>query len=401
MYKRIKKYHDTVYVEDGRIVRQLDAETYNAGTFPIFKIDDEGRESVQHLVFSCYGGYYVDPREDDWDETWLNCKTLRELHSSFINEEITEKMVMVYPEFKWPLQKAGKITIATAMRLLITWKKNPNVEMLVAAGYKTLMMNRAFVRMGRDKQKAVLRYIKDNPEAKDWNLNKILFAIKKGSARDFDRWMQFRTKCGKLVEYKWWKKYGAECDYATLDTYTDYLRMCMRCGHNTKDPYWKYPKDINAAHEKVQAEYERVLEAERIARDKERARELRKKERKFKNFAKKFIGDAANAKGYTAYIPQDLNTIKEQAKKLHQCLITADYYGDMAERELILVFIKDTQGKPAATAEIKKNGKVGQFYANQEKAETQNPSKEMQMALNSWLKKYREKAAKSIRPRAA
>ena len=55
------------------------------------------------------------------------------------------------------------------------------------------------------------------------------------------------------------------------------------------------------------------------------------------------------------------------------------------ERELIL-FIKDTQGKPAATAEIKKNGKVGQFYANQEKAETKNPSKEMQMALNSWLK---------------
>ena len=116
------------------------------------------------------------------------------------------------------------------------------------------------------------------PKKKDWNLNKILFAIKKGSARDFDRWMQFRTKCGKLVEYKWWKKYGAECDYATLDTYTDYLRMCMRCGHNTKDPYWKYPKDINAAHEKVQAEYERVLEAERIARDKERARNSARKE---------------------------------------------------------------------------------------------------------------------------
>lgn len=399
MFKQIKTFSDSLAIEDGHITRYVKAETINAGTFSVYSINEEGKELCKNLAYSCYGGYYVHPGHDYWDEPAMNLKMFREEYSNWLQKDDRDKILLVYPEFKWTLEKAGKITLATAMRLLQNWIVNPQTEFLVSAGYKTLMMNKSFLRMGKPKQKAILRYMRENPESKDWNLNKILFAIKKGNIQEYNEWTKFRNRSGKLVEFKWWKKYGP--DLNMLDTYMDYIRMCERCGHDTKDTYWKFPKDINAAHEKVQAEYERVLNAERIARDKAREKELRKKERKFKNFASKFLEDIASTDSYTAYIPQDLKTVKEQAKVLHQCLITADYYGEMADRELILVFIRNPQGKPVATAEIQKNGEVGQFYANQKDRNQMEPSKEMQMALDSWLKMYKDKAVTKMKRRAA
>ena len=157
-------------------------------------------------------------------------------------------------------------------------------------------MNKAFTGWERT-TKAVLRYVKENPDAKDWKPEQDTLLHQEGQLQEYDAGWNFRNRFGKLMEYKWFKKYGAESDFAMMDTYSDYLYICGRCGHNTKDPYWRYPKDINAAHAKVHAEYEADSRSRTQGEGPRKTDGNPEKERRFKKFAGKFIKDTARAKG--------------------------------------------------------------------------------------------------------
>ena len=175
--------------------------------------------------------------------------------------------------------------------------------------------------------------------------------------------------------------------------------MSEYCGHDMKEDYWKYPKSIKKAHDKVMKQYKFVIEAEAIAAKKARAREARAKERNFKKFAGEFCKSVSTACGLVAYIPQTFGKVSDHAKALHQCLTYADYTGKMAKRDCLLVFVADVAGHSVATAEIAPNGKIVQFYADEDREEVEQmkPTAEAQIVVDKWLKDFGKDAVKAMK----
>lgn len=101
--------------------------------------------------------------------------------------------------------------------------------------------------------------------------------------------------------------------------------------------------------------------------------------------------------GFVVSIPDSIKTVIKQAKVLHQCLVSADYIGKMADRRCLLVFISTKEGAPVATAEILPSGKVGQFYGDERARDINKtkPGKKAQEALDAWLKKFKPKWRKA------
>ena len=105
----------------------------------------------------------------------------------------------------------------------------------------------------------------------------------------------------------------------------------------------------------------------------------------------KWLKKTLRKNGFVVSIPGDIKTIQKQAKKLHQCLVSFDYIGKMADRRCLLVFISTKEGAPVATAEILPSGKVGQFYGDERDRYNMKPDKKAQEALDAWLKKFKPK----------
>lgn len=401
-------YEDVITVEDGLLFRTViarwaETRRRDGGCYAVYRIDENGKESVRALMYNCYCGYYID--EDDlktrkWYDVYSSIDHFKlgryEQLRSF-NETDAERICSVHPDFKYVVQKAGEMPVAKMFNLLIAWKKNHNVELLVGAKLDCLALNKSFAKLTKPKQKAVLNFIRATPGADGWNLAKINFVMnKKGLPQDFDAWQKFRP-LGNVVDYRWFKKYGPNRDKYIL--YSDYTRMAEYCGHDMKEDYWKYPKSIKKANDKVMKQYRLVIEAEEIAAKKARARETNAKERNFKKFAGEFCKSVSTACGLVAYIPQTFGKVSDHAKALHQCLTYADYTGKMAKRDCLLVFISDVAGKSVATAEIAPNGNVVQFYADEdrEEAEDMKPTAEAQTVLEKWLKDFGKDAVKAMK----
>lgn len=402
-------YSDRLEVEDGRIVRTVVAswnatKKHEAGSVEVYRIDDEARQYTAHLVFNCYTGYLVDGGDVDeeyWAEPVMKLAAFRNGNSEPLTKHDRDLIEMVYPDFLYTIDKAqGRLFRADVMNLLIAWKKNPKVELLVGAGLDCLKLNKTFARMTATRQRQVLAYIQKTPGAKFWSLNKILFVLnRKGSPQDFDRWQDFKHG-HKLVGFELWKKYGE--DHALYDLYGDYVRVAKLCGHDMRDPYWKLPKDVKAAHDKVMEEYRRIEEARRLEQRKAKSCKDRETRRKFEAISEKLKKFVLRNSGLVAYVPKDIKCIREQAAKLHQCLVFAGYIDKMATGRCCLVFIKDRGGKPIATAEIMPNGKVGQFYGDEKGRiiEKMKPSKKCRDVLDKWMDKFAKPTKKAMREAA-
>jgi len=411
------QYRNHIRIENGHVVRYVCAvwpstRKREGGELDVYRIDDEGREEVRNLCYIPICGYMVDPPEKNckpypWSVPGVICRAFREENVCFFDwsaKEGKEKMVEAYPDFRYTLQKAGKTRLAEAMRLLIDWKKNPKTELLVGAGYKRLIHNGNFARMTPAKQKEVLSFIRKTEGAELWTLQKVLFVLnKRGTAKDFDAWQNFKLLYGNFTyfcDFRWFKKYGP--DHDLLVRYKDYMQMAERCGHNMKEDYWKYPSDINKAHAKIMREYKRVIKAEKLAREEERKARERVAKHKSSYFSKlsaKFDMKTVKKNGFLAFVPCSIGSVKVQAQALRQCLITCDYAGKMARKECLLVFIHDNKGAPVATAEIKKNGSVNQFYGDESHRDIKlmKPSAKVKACLDSWLEKYKEDVIKALK----
>jgi hypothetical protein len=401
-------YEDVITVEDGLLFRTVIAHwaatrRRDGGCHAVYRIDENGKEYCRALMYSCYSGYRIDETElknRKWYSPGISLDLFKfgryEQLRSFYGTD-AERICRVHPDFKYVVQKAGEMPVAKMFNILIAWKKNHNVELLVGANLDYLALNKSFAKLTKLKQKAVLNFIRVTPGADGWSLSKINFVMnKKGTPEDFDAWQKFRP-LSKVVDYRWFKKYGANKDKYIL--YIDYMQMAKYCGHDMKEDYWKYPKSIKKAHDKVMKQYRLILEAEAIAAKKARAKEAREKERNFKKFAGAFCESVSRACGLVAYIPQTFGKVSEHAKALHQCLTYADYTGKMAKRDCLLVFVADVAGHSVATAEIAPNGNVVQFYADEdrEKTEDMKPTAEAQTVLEKWLKDFGKDAVKAMK----
>ena len=401
-------YEDVITVEDGVLCRTVIAHwaatrRRDGGCYAVYRIDENGKEYCRALMCSMYCGYYIDETELK-NRKWYNPGISLDLFKFGRYEQLrsfngtdAERICSIHPDFKYVVQKAGEMPVAKMFNILIAWKKNHNVELLVGANLDYLALNKSFAKLTKPKQKAVLNFIRVTPGADGWSLAKINFVMnKKGTPEDFDAWQKFRP-LSKVVDYRWFKKYGPNRDKFIL--YSDYIRMAEYCGHDMKEDYWKYPKSIKKAHDKAMKQYKLVIEAEEIAAKKARAKEARAKERNFKKFAGEFCKSVSTACGLVAYIPQTFGKVSDHAKALHQCLTYADYTGKMAKRDCLLVFISDVAGKSVATAEIAPNGKDIQFYADEGREETEDmkPTAEAQTVLEKWLKDFGKDAVKAMK----
>lgn len=399
------EFTDFITVEDGKVVRYVEArwpatKTHTAGNVTVYRIDDDGKEQVRYLDYRPMCGYMVDLEfeDDSWYNVSGSCRALRtgaNVFSSPLTEKETRGILTVYPEFKWTLQKAGQVNPAKAMKLLIAWKKDHRTELLVGAHLDNLVANGNFLRMKNERQKAVLAFIRKTPEAVRWTLSKILFVMHGHTPKEYNDWMSFRCSYGTGCAFDVFKYLDG--NRHALDMYNDYIRMAKRAGHDVKDPYWKFPKELKKAHDKVMKEVERIEAAERLARKKEATRREREKKANFEKVVGKWIRKKVRKNGLVVSIPVDIKSVQHQAKVLHQCLVSADYIGKMADRRCLLVFIATREGAPVATAEILPSGKVGQFYGDERSRESEKmkPGKEAREALDAWLHKFKPKWRKA------
>jgi len=402
-------FSDRLELVRGHVVRYVTAtwkatKQHAAGSVDVYRMSDTDTQRAAHLVYKWYGGYFVD--SDDikaryWAKPNMDLHAFRTNYTKTCTAEDLEVLSRAYPDFMYTINKLAETpTRAEAMRLLLAWKANPKVELLVGAGLDHLKLNKTFARMCRPKQSQILAFIRATPSAKSWTLNKILFVLNKnGTAEEFDTWHTFKH-CSCLVPFDLFKRFGTR--HALYDLYRDYARMAKNCGHDMRDPYWKYPKHLKAAHDKVSAECDRIEQARRLAAKKaalKRDRELRKK---FARVFEKLKDFVVKSSGLVVYVPKDVQNIKTQAEKLHQCLVHAGYIDKMASGQCCLVFIKDRSGKPVATAEIMPNGKIGQFYGDEQGRviEKMRPSEKCKKAMALWLEKFGRPVKKIMREAA-
>lgn len=401
-------YEDVITVEDGLLFRTVIAHwaatrRRDVGCHAVYRIDENGKEYCRALMCSMYCGYYIDEgdlKKRKWYDVYSSLDHFKFGHYDQLRsfgKTDAERICSIHPDFKYVIRKASEMSVAKMFNILIAWKKNHNVELLVGANLDYLALNKSFAKLTKPKQKAVLNFIRVTPGANGWSLAKINFVMnRKGTPEDFDAWQKFRP-LSKVVDYKWFKKYGPNRDKFIL--YSDYIRMAEYCGHDMKEDYWKYPKSIKKAHDKAMKQYRLVIEAEEIAAKKARAKEAREKERNFKKFAGAFSKSVSKACGLVAYIPQTFGKVSDHAKALHQCLTYADYTGKMAKRDCLLVFVADVAGHSVATAEIAPNGKIVQFYADEdrEEVEQRKPTAEAQIVVDKWLKDFGKDAVKAMK----
>ena len=127
----------------------------------------------------------------------------------------------------------------------------------------------------------------------------------------------------------------------------------------------------------------------------ERDAELEKLQKKQKNYTKavkRYIGKRLDACGYSVYIPETVKEIRTHAKALHQCLVSADYIGKVIDGKCYLVFVV-SDGKPIATAEVFKSGKIGQFYTDELDRNNCLPSAEVRGYVTEWISENLKKKA--------
>ena len=172
--------------------------------------------------------------------------------------------------------------------------------------------------------------------------------------------------------------------------YHDMLSMARQQGHDVEDPYWKYPNNPEAMHERLLIVKN---DLEKLAKEDERKKDIvfwdmleAVKNKNLKNEV-----DLGN--GYILFMPTTYEQYSEAATLLHQCILACGYYKKVAKGQSLLFMIwKD--GKPSSTLEIDYAGKKLQFYGNELNRAHCAPSHYEKEAINKWLLNFKPKKLK-------
>ena len=287
-----------------------------------------------------------------------------------------------YPEFKWIFAKSD-LSTRDYFHLLPYWKKYPReTEMLLANGYIQLALDGRLWH-AKDK-KPVLEWIRKNPGVKNAHLEGIRCCVRFGCT--YDEWREYRARqCrGTRVDYDvfHWLESRHNASYSGMLLYRDYEKMAKEAGHDMRESYWRFPKNLRKAHDKVMAEVAAIKALKK-------AEELKAKGEKYLKAVSGWLGKELQVGkgGMHVYIPESLDDIVFQADALKQCLVTADYIGKVIDGRCVLVFVR-YHGRPVATAEILPGGKLGQFYGNESNHSNCKPTKKASEAMQAWMQKF-------------
>jgi len=309
-------------------------------------------------------------------------------------DEEKELILQKYPEFKWIFKKAN-LTTEEIFHILPEWKKNPQqVELLFGAGFPLLAKNKSIYKLKNTRP--ILEWLRNHPNMKyvtlaeiqkciKWNitieqLDEYTLSNRMQARLDYDCWLHWKNV---LVP----KKLKKETPRMVSVTYHDYLKMAKKAGHNINDKYWRFPKNVRQAHDKVMKEIE-AIEAAR------KSEKMAKENVEYQKAIQKMVKKQFTTGKIKVYIPKSIEQIDFHAEVLHQCLMRMDYPKRVCDGKIWLVFIEKA-GKPYATCELIRNGKklsIGQFYGDEHLADYK-AKKDAKQAFNEWAKANKIKAA--------
>lgn len=380
-------FTDRFEIEGNKLVRIVTAvwngKRKGCGCMDVFKEYLDGRCLVRNLAVSHYGlGYllYSPDEPEEWSEPWINCGALKTYHTTTISERDRATIVDRCPGFRWMLDKIGhdgnQPNVSEVLGYIKAWLLWPECERLLNAGFRKLCLSSAFAKATYNEQKRVIEWCIAN-KAGDWSLDKIRTMIRTHCNEEEYRTMkQFHCNVG-LARYfirqaARIKRWGI---WDVSRIYSDYIKMAEDIGHDINDEYWKYPKDLRKAHDKVIRE-----------NDAKKAAEQAEKFAEYTESVKQWIGKEVEKYGLKVYVPDTYEDFSSHAKELHQCLVYMDYIGKCARGECLLVFLKDKKGS-VATAEIVPSGKVVQFRG----IHNDNVGKREEKALDAWIHEFKPK----------
>ena len=382
-------------IEKGQLVRIV---TGRVGSFAmeVAKIYEDGRVYLRNIECRTISGWVMDVPGRTYHEMfygtpytaklepWYKYNGMCEGLSYHIVQDEDERVIYeLYPGFKWVINKADKrFNTNDLFKLLPLWKKYPSqVEALVAGGFYALALN-SKTYTAKDK-KQILGWLREHQEeGRLATLNDIRVMVRENiDHAELNMWKIDNNACrwtGYLT-YKEWKW----LDNRSRSMYRDYKEMAKEVGHDLKDPYWHFPKDLKKAHDKVMREVENI-------RAMKKAEELKKKQTDYIATIKRFLGKTYKGRGVEVFVPDNVQQIEKQAKALHQCLIANNYIDKVIKKEIVLVFVMEN-GESLATAELICKGRkfeLGQFYGDEAK-ENCNAPRKAQTALKKWAELHK------------
>ena len=435
-------WYDRIEAENGQIVRILRAEWVDKRhggavySVDVYKENDDGEAWSQNLYSSVWGGSCVAfpglPRNESYNGWYHDTSIAQEEGYSAlgrlsrvgwsgpVTEAEKELVCSFYPDFIYVCKKYKFTSRLDLMDKLRAWIPHHEVELILAAGFEKVAMNKSFWRLTEKNRKATCLFMRKNPQFSDLSLREIREAMTADSPVDYAEYLQkipsyHRSTnnrayypCVSYEDFKYLKKqfkkykpvYNDEkMDFNHLtNEYTDYMRMLYRSDHNCHDDYWRWPSDIQVFHDRL-CEEERIKEeAERLAAEQKRIADAKKRSKELKQIEKKFRELNGEIDGYSIFVTSDYEEWQKQAKKLSQCICAAGYYQQMADGKCTLVFIQK-DGIPQATAQVMPDGKIHQFYADERDRDNCLPSPAIKEAFNKWLESVPKSKFKKAKPR--
>lgn len=398
---------ERVVLENGVLCRVVTANgtgRFKGRSMDVAKIYEDGRQlcrniDLQPFAGNCiewpgekyrpsYGsGYYGNAYKAELEPFHEPYGDISRCSCDRPDEASKAAYIAKYPEFKWTLAKS-ELSNQAYFHLLKYWKEHPHeIELLLAAGFTMLALDGRLWKATDESRKAVLGWLREHRrEFDNPSLDGIRCCIRYGCS--YGDWCGYNAEISRDTRvdydvYRWLKdrlKRNRSL-WAELWQYRDYADMAKEAGHDLRDRYWRFPKSLKRAHDKVMAEVENIRAAKK-------AEELRQKGIKYLEAVKAWIGSDMELKnGWRVYVPESTEDIVRQAEALKQCLVSADYIGKVIKGECVLVFVR-FRGRPVATAEILPGGKLGQFYGNEADRNRCKPTKAAKEAMAAWQAKF-------------
>ena len=341
-----------------KLCREVSAVSRNGafGQFPVFREWENGLRESRNLYFAPVAGWLLQAPEDIVDgrrfglDAWMPDGPRNDVCQDRLGESDLETIEAAVPAFRWCLRKAVDrgYNGAEVFALLRQFQAEPKVELLVSAGFKSLALSRAFLRLSGAMQRQAVEFCRANG---DQGLGLAMECLKNGIGP---------------IQWRLWKAYGPRLKWpdfryvhenaVPVYEYEEYVGAALSVGKDLEDPYWRHPSDFRA----------RRLTVERIIRNR-KAAATRAKRETLRRIGERFKTAAAGL--IDVWVPTTYEEFKEHAKALHQCLIDMDYPEKVIKGECVLVFMRTDCGH-VATAELKPKGKswkVGQFYGDEDK----------------------------------
>lgn len=376
---RIRSFH-------GKIVYEILGKTKESKHkfFPVYREYLDGQKrATDNLLYYPIAGYQA---KGIPERRMYNCNHWKTpgMILTDATEDSLEAIFKVIPDFRYVVRKMHHMFTVDVLKCLRTFLQHPEMEIMLNYHLDRIATNITFLKMKKERQKSIVRYIIDNiEECTPYSicLADVLHAMKfKTSLPKY--YFYINNRLDRDIDYntflKLFPKGISQYDYKIL-----MRNLKEYFPERLNEDYWTSFKDKIDFLQKERKVNEEI-KAIKILEDLKKKKAMQKNYTKAISKIKKWNG---TFNGIQVYIPTDISDIEKQAKALSQCLITNDYIQRVIEKKCFLVFLK-SKDNPLATAEFSMSKKLIQFYGDEMDPDNCLPSKDAKIALKKYTSKF-------------